>query len=578
MASHRSSVPSAMRLAALGIVAAGFAAAGTARAQDSTATHRSQFGSLIGIVIDSLHNSVLAHADVVIDGTNRTARTDATGNFRIDSIPPGAFRVGVFHPLLDSIGLSIASPPMIARAGDSLLITLATPSTVTVATRACRDVPAPVGVASAPQSTGPGVLVGQILDADSDEPVHNVEVSYTWTEFEASRATGFHRTRHVRLGITGAGGDFHLCHLPLGVFGSLQAGRRDGGAAAAASTVSRDLTPTALLTIITMHIPPLVTPTIATLAATATIQPSAPAPASTNGAPTPAAPATTPNTSGPVTAAASAGVAGSAATRTSASPVTGGIAGSAHGARRYATGVAVLTGEVLNPQAQPVGRAKVFIMGAADSATTDDNGKFTLHNLPSGTRSLVVRSVGFEPVVKTVELTSREPVNLIVPFTARAVASLTPVVVTARIDVGLKKVGFDLRQRAGMGTFWTLPDIDAHKAYDFHDLFTTFPGLKVDYNEQGQASLMATRGAGACIGYNSQGQGTVGTNCGPCVAYVIDGQPFKENDEGELDNYIHPGDIGAIEIYQDNEVPRSVPGTQTDCVNIIIWTKAKLGV
>jgi Carboxypeptidase regulatory-like domain len=553
---------SAVRLLALGLTAAGLAGAPTARAQDSTAAHRSHFGSLIGIVIDSLHNSVLVHAEVVIDGTNRSAHTDATGNFRIDNIPPGAFRVGVFHPLLDSIGLGIASPPLIARAGDSLLLTLATPSTVTVTARACRDVPTPVGVVGAPQSTGPGVVLGQILDADSDEPVRNVEVSFTWTEFEASRATGFHRTRHVRLATTGLGGDFHLCHLPLGVLGSLQAGRRDGGAAAAASTVSRELTPSALLTLVTMHMPALVTPTIATLAATATPQSSGAAAAATNGAPTPDASAPAP----------------APAKSTTGSLGRNGVPTSASAARRYATGVAVLTGEVLNPQVQPVARAKVFIMGAADSATTDDAGKFTLRNLPAGTRSLVVRSVGFEPVIKTVELSSREPVNLVVPFTARAVPSLAPVVVTARLDIGLKRVGFDLRQRAGVGTFWTLPDIDKHKAFDFHDLFTTFPGLKVDYNEQGQASLMATRGAGACIGYNNQGQATVGSNCGPCVAYVIDGQPFQENDEGELDNYIHPADIGAVEIYQDNEVPRSVSGTKSDCTNIVIWTKAKLGV
>jgi len=552
------------RLAALGLLAAALALAGAdaVRAQDSAAARVRRVASVRGVVIDSLHNSVLVNADVVIDGTNRSAHTDASGDFRIDSVPPGAFRLGVFHPLLDSIGVGIASPPLIARAGDSLVLTLATPSTVTVTARACRDVPAPIGVLATPQSTGPGVILGRILDADSDEPVPNVVVSFNWTELAASKATGFHQTHHTRLATTGTSGVFHLCHLPLGVTGSLQAGRRDGGAAAAASAVSRDLTPQVLLSLITMHVPPVVTPTITTLAATATAAQSADA----------SAPAVTP-ASPPAT---------TAATSPSSTPTAAGSAGvpaSAHAARRYATGVAVLTGQVLNPQARPVARAKVFVMGAADSAATDDAGKFTLRNLPSGTRSLVVRSVGFEPVVMTVELTSREPVNLVVPFAARAIPALPPVVVTGRLDNGLKRVGFSTRQRAGVGTFWTLPDIDKQKAYDFHDLFATFPGLKVDYNEQGQASLMATRAANACIGYSSVGQPTVGSNCGPCVAYVIDGQPFRESDEGELDDYMHPNDIGAIEIYQDNEVPRSLPGvTQIDCINIVIWTKARLGV
>jgi hypothetical protein len=178
-----------------------------------------------------------------------------------------------------------------------------------------------------------------------------------------------------------------------------------------------------------------------------------------------------------------------------------------------------------------------------------------------------------------VELTIREPLHVVVPFTARAVPVLKPVQVVARLDAGLKNVGFAQRQRMGMGTFWTLPDIEKHKAYDFHDLFTTFPGLRVDYNEQGRASLMATRGAGGCLGYSSSGQATPGANCGPCVAYVVDGSPFTENEEGEMDTYVHPGDIGAIEVYQPNSVPRSIAGvTQGDCLNIIVWTKAKLGV
>ena len=233
---------------------------------------------------------------------------------------------------------------------------------------------------------------------------------------------------------------------------------------------------------------------------------------------------------------------------------------------------------MFNIQGQAVAQASVFVKGAADSALTDATGKFTLHNLPSGTRSLVVRSVGYEPVVRPVELTSRAPASAVVSFTHTALPALAPVVVTARLDEGLRKVGFEARKHAGMGTFWTLPDIQKHQAYEFHDLFGSYPGLKIDYNEQGQASLMATRGQYACIGQNPQGQSTVGSNCGPCVAYVIDGHPFLESQEGELDEYVRPNDVGAIEIYQETEVPHSLAGTHTDCINIVIWTKGRLGV
>ncbi|MFI5249239.1 MAG: carboxypeptidase-like regulatory domain-containing protein, partial [Gemmatimonadales bacterium] len=306
--------------------------------------------------------------------------------------------------------------------------------------------------------------------------------------------------------------------------------------------------------------PPLVTPTIASLAATAvvtevTVPALAPgsAPAAAPGAPASAGSSTVHSTA--------------PAPAVTSSP-----------ARRYATGSAVLNGQVFNIQGQAVAQAAVFVKGAADSALTDATGKFTLHNLPSGTRSLVVRSVGYEPVVRPVELTSRAPASVVVSFTHTAMPALAPVVVTARLDEGLRKVGFEARKHAGMGTFWTLPDIQKHQAYEFHDLFGTYPGLKIDYNEQGQASLMATRGQYACIGQNPQGQSTVGSNCGPCVAYVIDGHPFLESQEGEVDEYVRPSDVGAIEIYQETEVPHSLAGTHTDCINIVIWTKGRLGV
>src|SRR5580692_569377 len=175
---------------AAAIMVAAMASAGVVRAQDSAAARANRPSRITGVVIDSLHETALTNADVVIDGTNRSARTDSGGIFHLDSVPPGAIRLGVFHPLLDSVGVAIVSPPLVVRAGDSLVITLATPSSATIAARACRNVPAETGALASPQSTGPGVIVGRILDADTDEPVGNVQVSFIWMQYEASTKTG----------------------------------------------------------------------------------------------------------------------------------------------------------------------------------------------------------------------------------------------------------------------------------------------------------------------------------------------------------------------------------------------------
>ena len=57
-----------------------------------------RLGTVIGVVIDSLHNTPLAHADVQIEGTTRVARSDVNGNFRFDSVAAGPIRLGVFIP------------------------------------------------------------------------------------------------------------------------------------------------------------------------------------------------------------------------------------------------------------------------------------------------------------------------------------------------------------------------------------------------------------------------------------------------------------------------------------------------
>src|SRR5881397_3596710 len=66
---------------------------------------------IVGIVIDSIHSSGLAGADVMLSGSGSTVTTDSLGRFVIDSLAPGTYQVGVFHPLLESLGLTLTTKP-----------------------------------------------------------------------------------------------------------------------------------------------------------------------------------------------------------------------------------------------------------------------------------------------------------------------------------------------------------------------------------------------------------------------------------------------------------------------------------
>ena len=69
-------------------------------------------GYLQGVTVDSLHGGPLAGALVSVEGTARMGISDSLGRFLIDSIKPGAYRVLVDHPMLDTLGISLVTPAL----------------------------------------------------------------------------------------------------------------------------------------------------------------------------------------------------------------------------------------------------------------------------------------------------------------------------------------------------------------------------------------------------------------------------------------------------------------------------------
>src|SRR5215469_11956191 len=122
----------------------------------------------IGVVGDSIHGGPLVGAAVLINGTDRQATTDSSGKFRIDSIPPGEYKLTLSHPLLDSLGIGIATNEVAFPAGRYALIGLATPSPTTIVNTFCP---------AEKQKTGPGIVLGHVRDADTDAPSTGAKVS-----------------------------------------------------------------------------------------------------------------------------------------------------------------------------------------------------------------------------------------------------------------------------------------------------------------------------------------------------------------------------------------------------------------
>ncbi len=171
---------------------------------------------VVGIVIDSIHRSGLSGADVIVSGITRDYTTDSLGRFAIESLPPGTYRIGVFHPLLESLGITLATKPFTLGPDSTGDVSLAIPSVTTLAARYC---------GSALMPTAPAVVAGKVLDPDDDEPVSGATVSLAWVDMIVSKETGVVRTPHELHATSDSAGFFKFCGLPEDLDATVQATR-----------------------------------------------------------------------------------------------------------------------------------------------------------------------------------------------------------------------------------------------------------------------------------------------------------------------------------------------------------------
>src|SRR5947199_1334712 len=128
---------------------------------------------LRGVVYDSLISAApLEGAEVWIEGTNRTARTDALGRFELAALAAGRYRLTFEHPVLDSTGL--AAPPVVVdvAADGATAVTLATPGPATAHRTLCPH---------DPWHQKTGAILGLVRNAADSKPLPDIMVTAHWT-------------------------------------------------------------------------------------------------------------------------------------------------------------------------------------------------------------------------------------------------------------------------------------------------------------------------------------------------------------------------------------------------------------
>jgi hypothetical protein len=176
-------------------------------AQSASAQGTSPHGRIAGVVFDSLvTNAPLSGAEVTVDGSDRSAVTDAKGRFTIDSVAAGRAVIRFYHSTLDSLGFSAAPVAVVVADSSVVQARLSTPSPTTVHSRLC---PLPQ-----PQSTG--VLLGRVRNVDGRAPMPNADVTVRWSEWSLG-AGALTRTERRASDTTETGGAYVVCGVPTDV-------------------------------------------------------------------------------------------------------------------------------------------------------------------------------------------------------------------------------------------------------------------------------------------------------------------------------------------------------------------------
>ncbi len=227
--------------------------------------------------------------------------------------------------------------------------------------------------------------------------------------------------------------------------------------------------------------------------------------------------------------------------------------------KRIALGTARVSGRIVNKKGEPLRDARIILQGQGRTVISRANGDFFLDSLPSGTQAIEVRRLGYSVAEVPVELSANNVTTTNITM-SDAVPLLETMRTEAAADNALSQIGYLQRKQTGMGYFLDGKQIN-HEAAEFSDVMRMAPGLRIQPTGDGRTNVI-TDSRSASNG---------------CVNFYVDGTPWQSMQPGDIDGYIRPDELVAVEIYHGSETPAqyTTPG-QSSCATIVAWTQAKI--
>lgn len=438
------------------------------RSQGTQSPKTIPFGTIKGIVFDSIHATPLTGALVMVDGMANSGRSNANGEYRIDSVPAGSRRLIVSHPLLDTIGFVVASPEFPVVPTGITTMDLATPAAPRIISAICRD------------ARGPAAVMGQVRDASSDDPATGARVQLVYEEGDP---LGFRKVPVVREATVDASGGYAMCGLPAPLSAKVQVFR--GGVSSGEVAVSI-------------------------------------------------------------------GPEGLGLRSFSIASATAVMRSDTASTKPLYRGLARISGRVVNTDGFAIQGGRVTIAGSGTTALTNARGEFRIDSLPPGTQSLEVRKLGYAVAEQGVELTDGVEARADVTMSTY---ELAPVTIEADRETALARIGYTERKRAMSGYFLDGDRIRG-TAPHFTDIIRGATALKFMPTRDGHTAVVSSRDPNA-----------------GCVNFTVDGTHWKELKKGDIDDFVRPDEVRAIEVYNPENTPaRFEVGGQTSCVTVVVWT------
>jgi hypothetical protein len=342
-------------------------------------------GKLEGTITEKIGTRSVAAAEVALVQLDRdrsptfSARPDARGRYRLDSLPAGRYLVQVSSPTLDSLDLALPASELSIVGGRTARADFTLPFGA-----ALREIVCP-GVKL---DSGKVIVAGRATDPDTDRPIAGADIVAAWTEVSIDKTTiKASLERRKAVVTTGPLGEYRLCGVPSGRWLWVQL--QYAGRAGAVSRFSVSEDEGAVVRDISMSARSA--PTIAALDSLERVAQSASSSDST-------------------------------------------------GEGLQLTGTAILTGTVRMESGQPLAGVRVRVRDAQSSAVTDDAGRFVLSGLPSATQVMLVRHLGYAVAEIPVELRPGRSVKQDVRLTRAAVLDSVRVTASRRVDADFERV------------------------------------------------------------------------------------------------------------------------------------------